>query len=235
MSSQLKKIEATLKRLNQKYQNNNDQKTKLTFGSQKVEKVNDHCHTKDINLETELSPTVKNQTALSLPNFQIKNQSNSSHLYISNSALPMNLLADLQKKVIQWQNSLIDIHQKIQAIYQEGPLLDCWLESHQNISFSVSNQTRKANQDHLMGYIEELTENNISYQSPRFGYHLCGRDKTGKIWSQSCPADQVGEVTIAIARYQKLQQLLAEKKKIETRLTQLAESLVILHSSICDH
>ncbi len=37
---------------------------------------------------------------------------------------------------------------------------------------------------------------------------------------------------MAIARYQKLRQLLGRKQHLETRLSQLAETLVILHSHI---
>jgi hypothetical protein len=85
-----------------------------------------------------------------------------------------------------------------------------------------------------MDYVEEICANGgqVSYKSSRTGYRLCGVDANGKVWSRPCPADQVPAVGMAIARYQKLRQLLGRKQHLETRLSQLAQTLVILHSHI---
>jgi hypothetical protein len=42
----------------------------------------------------------------------------------------------------------------------------------------------------------------------------------------------VASVSIAIARYQQLRQFLGRKQKLENRLNQLAETLVVLHGHI---
>ncbi len=235
MSSQLTRIKTTLAQLNQKYKNSNFEDSKTSSVSKEVTQKKCSLPDTDPNISIEKEPfssQKKSKSSLDLPAFKIKNAVSSSRHYIINSALPMNLLKDLQTMITQWQNSLTQIQTQIQQIYQEGPLLDGWLESHDHRSFSENSQPRKATEDHLMSYIEELTDHNISYQSPRHGYHLCGKDETGKIWSQPCPADQIIDVTMAIARYQKLQQLLAQKQNIETRLNRLAEGLVILHSTV---
>ena len=63
-------------------------------------------------------------------------------------------------------------------------------------------------------------------------YKLCGVDAVGQVWSRPCPVEQVPSVSIAIARHQRLRQLLGRKQSIENRLSQLAETLVMLHSYI---
>jgi hypothetical protein len=244
MTSQLKRIEATLEKLNEKRHNQKfkDLKNPHVYGEVTPHpKVTSDEH-KVISFEKpELKkPELKNpenidtdkaKSSLSLPTFKGHNNEVAPRRYSGNPALPMNLLKDIEGMINQWQNSLIEIQQQIQSIYTEGPLLDGWLESN-NLTFEVNTKPRKATDDHLMGYVEELSHRNISYQSPRPGYRLCGKDEMGKVWSQNCPANDIVEVTMAIARYQKLQQLLAQKKKIETRLNQLAEGLVILHSTL---
>ena len=46
------------------------------------------------------------------------------------------------------------------------------------------------------------------------------------------PPEQVPSVSMAIARYQQLRQLLERKQKLESRLNQLAETLVVLYGHI---
>jgi uncharacterized protein YukE len=235
MSSQLRRIEATLAQLNQKRQDYKFQDLKTPHVGTSVSTSPPQSSYHDVPVfafkQESVNSAPKSRTSLSLPTFQTGTPPVVPNRYSVNPALPMNLLKDIEGKIVQWQNSLQQLQRQIQAIYREGPLLDAWLESHEQI-FQGNGQTRKADSDHLMNYVEELSRQNISYQSPRPGYRLCGIDDTGQMWSQPCPPDQVIEVSMAIARYQKLQQLLAEKKKVEARLNQLAEGLVILHSNL---
>ncbi len=53
---------------------------------------------------------------------------------------------------------------------------------------------------------------------PSEGYRLCGLDPAGNMWLRPCPPEQLPSVSIAIARYQKLLQLLERKQYIENRL-----------------
>jgi hypothetical protein len=172
--------------------------------------------------------------APSLPKF--KTPSFTSHRNGANPALAMNLLQEIQENVASWQRELQKIVRQIQDIYLEGPIVNGWLESHERELEPGGTATlRHAEVDRLMDYVEEVCatdSNNVSCESARAGYRLCGLDASGKVWSRPCPPEQVASVSMAIARYQKLRQLLGRKQHLETRLTQLAESLVILHGHI---
>jgi len=52
------------------------------------------------------------------------------------------------------------------------------------------------------------------------------------VWSRPCPSEQIPSVSLAIARYQRLRQLLARKQQLETRLNQLAETLLVLQDHL---
>lgn len=111
----------------------------------------------------------------------------------------MNLAPELPTNVTACQVELQRIVQQIQALYQEGPIVDGWLESNPG-------------------------------KSPQPGYCLCGLDEAGNMWSYPCPPEQLPSVSMAIARYQQLLQLLERKQQIETRLNEVAHLLV--HTSI---
>jgi hypothetical protein len=169
----------------------------------------------------------------SLP--KLKTPGFTSHRNAANPAFAMNLLQDIQQSVGSWQKELQKILRQIQDLYLEGPIVNGWLESHEREPEPGGTATlRHAEVDRLMDYVEEICaeKTNVSCQSPRAGYRLCGLDASGKVWSRPCPPDQVASVSMAIARYQKLRQLLGRKQDLETRLNQLAETLVILHGHI---
>ncbi|MGV0107714.1 hypothetical protein [Nostoc sp. DSM 114167] len=169
----------------------------------------------------------------SLP--KLKTPTFSNHRHGANPALAMNLLQEIQETVAGWQTELQNILKQIQDIYLEGPIVNGWLESNPTEPEPGGTATlRHAEVDRLMNYVEEIcaTGGKVSYQSSITGYRLCGVDDTGKVWSRPCPPDQVPNVSMAIARYQKLRQLLGRKQSLETRLSQLAQTLVVLHSHI---
>ncbi|MHC0065748.1 hypothetical protein ACWATR_23080 [Nostoc sp. UIC 10890] len=169
----------------------------------------------------------------SLP--KLKTPTFSNHRHGANPGLAMNLLQEIQETVASWQTELQNILKQIQDIYLEGPIVNGWLESNPTEPEPGGTATlRHAEVDRLMNYVEEICASGgkVSYQSSITGYRLCGVDDTGKVWSRPCPADQVPNVSMAIARYQKLRQLLGRKQSLETRLSQLAQTLVVLHSHI---
>ncbi len=168
-----------------------------------------------------------------LPKF--KNPSFSSHRHAANPALAVNLLQEIQENVLVWQQELQELLQQIQDIYLEGPIVNGWLESNNRETELGGTATlRHGEVEGLMNYVEKICAagGKVSYQSPVSGYRLCGLDTAGKVWSRPCPPDQLPAVSLAIARYQKLRQFLGRKQYLETRLGQLAETLVILHSHI---
>jgi hypothetical protein len=168
-----------------------------------------------------------------LPKF--KNPSFSNHRHGANPALAMKILLEIQEHIAGWQTELQTILQQIQDIYLEGPIINGWLES----NIKEPEQGRTATLRHgevvqVMDYVEEISTTNkqVSDQSMRTDYNLCGLDSCGQVRSRPCPADQLPRVSMAIARHQKLRQLLGRKQYLETRLSQLAEALVVLHSNI---
>lgn len=168
-----------------------------------------------------------------LPKF--KTPSFSSHRHGANPALAMNMLQAIQEKVASWQIELQTIVQQIQDIYLEGAIINGWLESHpQQPETGVTATLRHAEVDRLMDYVEEICANGDkeSYKSVHTEYRLCGVDAAGQVWSRPCPVDQVPSVSIAIARHKRLRQLLVRQQDLENRLSQLAETLVMLHSHI---
>jgi hypothetical protein len=168
-----------------------------------------------------------------LPKF--KTPSFTNHRHGANPALSMNILQEIQEKVASWQIELQKIVQQIQDIYLEGPIINGWLESNPQEPETVGTATlRHGEVAQLMNYVEEICANGgkESYKPLHTDYRLCGVDTAGQVWSRPCPVEQVPSVSIAIARHQRLRQLLTRKQELENRLSQLAETLVMVHSHI---
>jgi hypothetical protein len=168
-----------------------------------------------------------------LPKF--KSPTFSNHRHAANPALAMNLLQEIQEIVAGWQKELQTIVRQIQDIYMDGPIVDGWLESHAREAQEAQTTVRHAEVDRLMDYVEEVLNQpdaKVTLESPRTGYRLCGLDADGQFWARPCPPDQVPSVSLAIARHQKLRQLLSRKQDLEIRLSQLAETLVVMHGHL---
>lgn len=122
-----------------------------------------------------------------------------------------------QTDVGTYQAQLQEIVRQIQDIYIEGPIVDGWLESYPRTleprTVTLSNESA----DHLLTYVEDVycIEKGMTCESLRPGYRLCGADADGQRWSRPCPLDQLPSVSIAIGRYQRLQQLLERKQYFE--------------------
>ena len=124
-------------------------------------------------------------------------------------------MAEIQKIVAQ-----------IKHLYLEGPIVDGWLES-QQYTPPKNMMQRGDSVEPEMDYVQEVfnfEQGKVTCESPRAGYLLCGLDAAGKKWSRPCPLEQLPSVSIAIARYQKLQQLLERKHYFETWLKQNEEA-----------
>jgi hypothetical protein len=170
----------------------------------------------------------------SLP--RLKSPSFSSHRHAANPALSLNLIKEIEAIASGWHTSLREVVQQIQELYGEGPIVDGWLESQPRKTEEAGvSVLRHAEVDALMSYVEEICElpqSNVTLQSPQPGYRLCGLDADGKMWAKPCPPEQVPSVGLAIARHQKLRQLLAKKRQLEARLGRLAKTLIVLHSHL---
>lgn len=174
-------------------------------------------------------PKPLNLPRLKTPNF-------SSHHNAPNPTLATTLLAEMQVITEGWQTEFNQILRQIQDLYLEGPIVDGWLESHSGQPLGDLSTLRHAEVDHLMTYIEEICATPIpgTKGAPKAGYRLCGINADGQRWSYPCPADQIPSLSLAIARYHKLKQLLDCKQALENRLTELAETLVVMHGKMKD-
>lgn len=187
--------------------------------------------------------------SLALPH--AKAVSVSHHRHATNPNLAMSLLKDIEATVVAWQLELEQITLQIQAVYADGPIVEGWLESqashvqsHPSASSADVATLRHGEVDRLIDYVEAICNSNqvpqnqaqpsvqTSEESPCTAYRLCGLDADGRLWSRSCPTQQVPYVSLAIARYQKLRILLSQKQNLENRLNQLIQSLTVLSGQI---
>lgn len=152
-----------------------------------------------------------------------------------NPSLAMNLLQEMQTIVGQWQAELQQLLRQIQDIYLEGPIIEGWLESG-----SSPTPTGKAKESpELLNPWKDLGVDqykqatpNPNRSIPSTGYRLCSIDEQGRLWSRTCPPEELPSVSVAIARYQRLKQLLERKQELENRLTQLAKTFTVLQGQL---
>ena len=124
---------------------------------------------------------------------------------------PLTLTQDLQQVI-----------QQIESLYREGPIVDGWLESYAGEStLSNDNTVDMATSLEYVKAAGSLKQDKVICEAPRSCYRLNGISSTGQQWSYPCPIEQLPSVSLAIARYEKLLQLLDRKQDLETRLKSL--------------
>lgn len=154
-----------------------------------------------------------------------------------NPAIALNLISEIQTTVMLWRDQLRGIVRSLQALQAQGPMVDGWLESSADtVGSSQADATilRHGDPDALMQYIDSLEVApapdviNSSAQismAAATQYRLCCLDEDGRLRSQPCPPEQMGLVSIAIARYQNYKQLLDKKQVIDAKLKAAADRL----------
>jgi hypothetical protein len=143
----------------------------------------------------------------------------------------------MDRIVTDWQRELQQVNLKIQDLYLEGPVIDGWLESQPQKPDASSTATiRHADIDRLVDYVTEICQQAEQQpgEPPKTHYRLCGLNADGHLWSRPCPVDKVPQVGVAIARYQRLRQLLGQKQTLENQLDQFAQALIQLHGTLPD-
>ncbi|EKU98340.1 hypothetical protein Lepto7375DRAFT_7619 [Leptolyngbya sp. PCC 7375] len=65
-------------------------------------------------------------------------------------------------------------------------------------------------------------------------YYLCRLNSSGQIQTEQCPPDQVPVLSMAIARYRRLNQLIKQKQAIETKLQVIVEILGNIQTVLAD-
>jgi hypothetical protein len=157
---------------------------------------------------------------LQLP--KVKTTRISSHRHSTNPALSLGILEDIARVVTQWRDEIDGLHQQIQALYGDGPILEAWLESAQG------------NQNPSLDPSPDLTDSPSPSLNPadHKTYWICGLDNDGQPWRETCSPKDLPQVIAAIARYQTLRQLMRQKQHHEQRLNQLAKTLTVLRGRL---
>lgn len=148
--------------------------------------------------------------------------------------LAIGILKEIEKLLRDWQRELQELTLRIQDIRLEGPVIDGWLDSQPEATPKHPGFLQHAELADLQSYVDEIHPSLLGSGeiSERVAYRLCHLDTDGQVRCQECPVDQVASVSLAIARHQKLRQLLSRKQHLELRLGQLAETLVTVHGHL---
>lgn len=161
----------------------------------------------------------------------------SRHRHDANPALAIKVLQDIHLAIESWHRELKEVLQRIQALYMEGPIVEGWLEP---VKPSDRNPTplkeaallRHGDAEALSGYVERLCQS-LDQEAPLSSaeastaptYQLCSLDPEGQVQCLVCPPEQLPSLSLAIARHQKLRQLLDQKHYLEARLNRSVEVL----------
>ena len=108
-----------------------------------------------------------------------------------------------------------------QDLYYEGPIVDGWLEYYPPAPAAENCTLREISFERVIDNVEafgSVSSEQETNSLPGASYRLCGLDASGKQWSYPCPLDQLPSVSMAIARYQQLQQLLQQKQELDQRI-----------------
>lgn len=242
MKLELQKIEATLHQLMSKRSHNGEQPLS-GLAEQKKE------------LQSPPTPATRRDPLVPMPQGQgkktpalpnIKQPRFTSHRNGANPYLAMSLLKEMEAIVERWQTELRQILRQIQDIYLEGPIVEGWLESDSTPkspqTYPLGEVTKQSIEggSSLGGKREAISgvsvaqdpNSQIQFGVKTAGYRLVGWDADGKLWSRPCPPSELPSVSLAIARYQKLQNMLVRKQELETHLMELAEVLTVVQGHI---
>ncbi len=161
----------------------------------------------------------------------------SRHRHDANPALAVKVLQDIQMAVEAWHQDLKQTVHRIQALYMEGPIVDGWLETIDKQPGQVAALDaallRHGDPQALSGYVEQLCQSLESPAEPaapgtdlgRPGYRLCSLDSDGRVQYFPCPPEQLSSISLAIARHQKLRQLLDHKQFLEAKLKRTVDMM----------
>ena len=169
---------------------------------------------------------------------QAKRPSFSSHRNDANAALALDLLADVQGAIVSWHQALRDTLLEIQQLYMAGPIVDGWLEStnRQTSQTELDEHAailRHGDPEQVAAYIEKLAQQSQADEATQGSrYRLCRLDADGQMQCQECPPEQLGVVSQAIARNQKLRQLVSQKQYLEAKLKRASEALEVTRKAL---
>lgn len=160
----------------------------------------------------------------------------SRHRHDANPALALKVLQDIHLAVESWHHELRQTVQSIQNLYMEGPIVAGWLETIDGSTPQTKDAAallRHADPQALSGYIDSLYEalGDAAQDAPAPAsavppsYQLCSLNADGQLQCMPCPPEQVSILSLAIARHQKLRQLVDQKRYLEAKLKRAVDVL----------
>ena len=147
--------------------------------------------------------------------------SNSCLLPIEQTSIEINSLAENSTAEIDDEAKFEQVLRQIQDLYYQGPIVDGWLEYYPPAPADENCTLREISFERVVDNVEAFGSDSSGQETnslPAAIYRLCGLDASGKQWSYPCPLDQLPSVSMAIARYQQLQQLLQQKQELDQRI-----------------
>ncbi|MEL7358467.1 MAG: hypothetical protein AAFN40_18130 [Cyanobacteria bacterium J06560_6] len=158
-----------------------------------------------------------------------------------NPAMATKLLQDIQSMVSVWQAQLRQIVHSMRTLQSQGPMVDGWLESSAEVATATAADAslfRHGDTDALMRYADALDQSSTALQASASPppvsqtvekasthYRLCRLDSQGQMQCHPCPPEQLGVVSMAIARYQKYKHQLLQKQAVERKLQRTVDHL----------
>ncbi|MBD2427653.1 hypothetical protein [Phormidium sp. FACHB-1136] len=179
------------------------------------------------------------------PEIKSKRPIFSRHRHDANPALALKVLQDVHGAVESWHSELRQTVQMIQDLYLEGPIVDGWLETMDSAPPAQTQDAaallRHADPQALSGYVDQLCES-LGHEVPASAspeasavapsYRLCSLNADGHLQCIPCPPEQVSTLSLAIARHQKLRQLVDQKRYLEAKLKRAVEVLTNSRDSL---
>lgn len=174
-----------------------------------------------------LSPNARHDELFNLPQVYMSQSALQPNLPVPLTA--MNLLRDIEATIICWQSALHRVVSQVEALYHEGPMIDGWLESKGYDAYPRQQRGLQVGRQHPPQPHPSPFQSNDAVAA---FYYVCGYTESGELWSRPCPPEQVAGVSMAISRYQKLQELLRHKQAIERHLAELAQTILDFHGRV---
>ncbi len=133
-----------------------------------------------------------------------------------NAGLVLHMLQELQYLLNSWQQEILELEQNIAVVRESGPIVAGWLEAEASSDFSSESPEPIP---------EILPQQSLDYQ-------LCSLDERGEVAARDCPTPEMFGISKALARHQKLRQLIDRKSNLEANIKHTLATLVHLRMEI---
>ncbi len=103
-----------------------------------------------------------------------------------------------------------------------------------NNTSSTSSSSVQKSQSSSLPKKSSSASSSADYPNNPSQYYLCRLTSCGTIQTEQCPPDQVPILSMAIARYRRLNQLTKQKQAIETKLQRIVDILGDVQTALAD-